>query len=569
MTLLEKIKELLSRVFASDPKEGRRRAELRRINTMLAELRPPYYRPKSNLVLPGFAQSLYHFYSLLRPLAELARATVANPDVRVSQRFFDYLIDCRLSPEEQGLKRFFSYEGMSERLQQALRSEEELQSIDHDFQGFLHSLEELGPRAINMDLFEVDRFLDICRHDYERILGLFDPSVSLDDPRYRPDFVSVSGEMVLPELIDFYYLIEGFVFSIQLKENIFRLLERRTSGSADAGKRSKVDKLFAQLDKSLAGRFNKEILLALMRSIKGDPFFTPSTPRERKDFLDSYRRRLVVQYEKDRERLLREQHESAIAADIHSLFGDAEILEVEGYDDENDAFLRRESPNNFMWIKPARILKTYIIAFFELFQKEAIKRILVEGYFDNKNFQNNLANILYQCDRSSARIQEFEDQLKGNGRVSIVSMKRYIEEMKRGKDIAAFLSRLVDSINARAREIVEDETALFAMLGDALGDLLSDYRRSSPELVTNIRTLGGGRNKEILAQIQAGREKISVLVKIMRNFAFVKTPLPGTLSAPSQAPTSDLNLEGDFKDKEDDAFEKGDGSSSSEPLEEI
>lgn len=102
---------------------------------------------------------------------------------------------------------------------------------------------------------------------------------------------------------------------------------------------------------------------------------------------------------------------------------------------------------------------------------------------------------------------EFENQLKGNGRVSLISMRRYIEEMKRGKDIAAFLSRLVDSINARAREIVEDETALFAMLGDALGDLLSDYRRSSPELVTNIRTLGGGRNKEILAQIQAGREK--------------------------------------------------------------
>ncbi|MGO8694875.1 MAG: DUF5312 family protein [Rectinemataceae bacterium] len=567
MSLLEKIKELISRVFVSDPKEGKRRAELRRINAMLAELRPPYYRQKSNLVLPGFAQSLYHFYSLLRPLAELARATVANSDVRVSQRFFDYLIDCRLSRGEQESKRFFSYDGMSERLQQALRPEEEFASIDREFQGFLRSLEELGSRSVNMDLFEVDRFLDICRHDYERLLGLFDPSVSLDNPRYRPDFVPVSGELVLPELVDFYYLIEGFEFSTQLKENVFRLLDRRVPGSADAGKRTKVDKLFDQLDKSLAGRFNKDILLALMRVIRGDPYFTSPTPRERKDFLDSYRRRLVVQYDRDRERLLREQHESAIAADIHSLFGDAEILEIEGYDDENDAFLRSESPNNFMWIKPARILKTYIVAFFELFQKEAIQRILVEGYFDNKNFQNNLANILYQCDRSSVRIQEFENQLKGNGRVSLISMRRYIEEMKRGKDIAAFLSRLVDSINARAREIVEDETALFAMLGDALGDLLSDYRRSSPELVTNIRTLGGGRNKEILAQIQAGREKISVLVKIMRNFTFVKTPVPGTLSAPPQGSDLSVYPASDFGEGKD--FAKDDGSSTSEPLEEI
>jgi len=563
MSLLEKIKALLSRIFANDPQEGKRRAELRRINAILAELRPPYFRPKANLVLPGFAQAIYHFHSLLRPLAELARATVANSDIRVSQRFFDYLIDCRLPHEEQDAKRFFSYEGMSERMQQALRPDDEFEAIDREFHGFLRSLDELGPRVVNLDLFEVDRFLDICRHDYERLLGLFDPSVSLADPRYRPDFASIPGDQALPELIDFYYLIEGFVFSTQLKENMFRLLERRAPGSSDAGKRAKVDKIFAQLDKTMAGRFNKEILLALIRSIRGDPFFVPPTPRERKDFLDSYRRRLVVQYEKDRERLLREQHENAIATDIQSLFGEAEILEVEGYDEENDAFLRGESPNSFMWIKPVRILKTFIVAFFEPFLKEPVKRILVEGYFDNKNFQNNLANILYQCDRSSARIQDFENQLKGNGRVSLVSMNRYIEEMKRGKDIAAFLSRLVDSINARAREIVEDEAALFAMLGDALGDLLSDYRKSSPELVTNIRTLGGGRNKEILAQIHAGREKISVLVKIMRNFTFVKTPIPGTLTAPSVSPEAGYPgsgpLMGDLPLEED----------SSEPLEEI
>ncbi|HTX72825.1 MAG TPA: DUF5312 family protein [Rectinemataceae bacterium] len=533
MKLLEIIKDLFARIFTSDPEEGRKRTELRRIHALLVDLRPPYYRPKQNLVLPGIAQALFHFYTLLRPLAELARATVANSDIRISQRYFDYLIDCRLSMDEQEKKRFFSYDGMSERLQQSFRTEEEFEAIAREFQGFIRSLDELGPRAVNADLYEVDRFLDICRYDYERILGLFDPSASLDDPRYRPDFAPVPGEQVLPELMDFYYLIEGFSFSAQLKENVIRLLERRQPGSADTSKRAKIDKLFSQLDKSLSGRFDPEILRALMRAIRGEPFFTPATPRERKDFLDSYRKRLVVQYEKDRERLLREQHETAIASDIQSLFGDADILEVEGYDDENDSFLRRESPNSFMWIKPLRILKTFIAAVFDPMLKESVKRILVEGYFDNKNFQNNLANILYQCERSPTRIVDFEEQLKGNGRVSIVSMKRYIEEMRRGKDIAAFLTRLTDSINARAREIVEDETAMFAMLGDALGDLLSDYRRSSPELVTNIRTLGGGRNKEILAQVQVGRDRISILVKIMRNFTFVKTPPPGALTAPS------------------------------------
>ena len=96
-------------------------------------------------------------------------------------------------------------------------------------------------------------------------------------------------------------------------------------------------------------------------------------------------------------------------------------------------------------------------------------------------------------------------------------MKRYIEEIRRGKDIGTFLNRLVDSINDKAREIVEDEAGLFAMLGDALGELLTDFKKSSPDLITNIRALGGGRNREIIAQVQAGREKILILVKIMRH----------------------------------------------------
>jgi hypothetical protein len=529
MGLLTVIKEFFARIFAKDPEDAKRRMELRRLYALLDEVRPPYYKPKQNLVLPGFATAVHHFCTLLRPLSELARATVANSDARISQRFFDYLIDCRLPSAEQERKRYFSYDGMSERIQKAFRADEELESIAREFQDFLSSLEALGSRTVNADLYEVDRFIDICRHDYERILGLFDPGASLDDPRYQPDFTAVPGEQAVPELVDFYYLLEGFFFSPQLKENVLRLLERRQSGEAVEAKRNKVDKLFDQLDRLVADRLHPDILLALLRAAKGEPFYTPSTPRERRDFLESYRKRLIVQFDKDRERILREQHENAIAADIRSLFGEDEILEVEAYDEDNDSYLRRESPNGFTWVKPLRILKTYIANLFAPQLAESVKRILVEGFFDNKNFQNNMANILYQCERSGARITEFEAQLKGSGRVSIVAMKRYIEEMRRGKDISAFLARLVDAINDKAKEIVEDETGLFVMLGDALGDLLSDYRRSSPDLVTNIRTLGGARNKELMAQIQQGRERISVLVKIMRNFTFVKPGSPGAI----------------------------------------
>jgi len=541
MGIIERFKNWLSRAFVRDPVEAQRRAEIHRLQYLLAELKPPYFRPKQNLVLPGFGRAIHHFYALLKPLAELARSTIASSDIRVSQRYFDFLIERRLSSADQDRRRFFSYEGMAERIQSALQPDDEFESIIREFQAFLGSLDALGSRVVNADLFEVERFIDLCKYDYERIVGLFDPSASLDDPRYKPDFTPVSGEQILPEIADFYYLIDGFAFSPRLKESNLRLLEKRQPDSYDEAKRGKIDKLFVQLERTASERLSRDILLALMRVIKGDPNYTPATPREHKDFLETFRKRLVTQFDKDRDRILREQHESTIAADIRNLFGDEDIMAIDGYDEENDSYLRRESPNGFVWIKPLRIIKTFIAVQFEPQLKESIKRILVEGYFDNKAFQNNLANILYQCERSSARIVDFEALLHGSGRISLTAMKRYIEEMRRGKDIASFLGRLVDAINDKAREIVEDEAGIYAMLGDALGDLLSDFRRSSPDIVANIRTLGGGLNREIIAQLQGGRDRILVLAKIMRNFTFVKST-SGSLASKASNPAIDINI---------------------------
>jgi hypothetical protein len=309
-------------------------------------------------------------------------------------------------------------------------------------------------------------------------------------------------------------------------------MERRSMSGADDAKRRKFEKVIAILDSTLAGSLAPSLILSLIRAIKADPGFLPAAPRERRDWFDSFRHRLATQYHKDRERLVRERHEVAVVSEIGTLFGQTEIQSIEGYDDDTDSYLRRESPNGFLWIKPLRVLRTFINVVFDPWLKEPLKKLLVEGYFDNKVFQNNLANVLYQCERSGARITEFETALNGNGRISITSLKRYVEEMRRGKDIGPFLTRLVDAINGNALEIVEDEAGLFLMLGTALSDISSDARRSSPELVTNVRTFGGARNKEIVAQIQAGRDRLAILAKIMRNFSVTK----GGMAEPVQEP---------------------------------
>lgn len=522
MNIFSSLVEFLRGIFGRGGPDAAKKAELRKTYVYLSQIRPPYYKPKGNLVLPGFAQGVYNFRSILRPLVEMARKTISHSDIRIYQRFFDHLVDARLPEETREKKASFAYEGMKTRIANSVKEDEEFEAIGREFQDFLRQVDSLSISDLDRDLAEVEQFSDICRYDWDRIVGLFDPGANMDNPNYRPDFRPAEGEKVLPELVDLYFILADYVFGDNLVQNLLIILERQAPQTPVATQRQKLEKIFSALNKGLALRLHRDVLLALIRAIKSDPAYDPPLVRETNDYVERYRRRMVTQYEKDRERLQRERHETAISTDIGALFGNAEVAPVDGYDEEEDAYLRRESPNGFTFIKPLQILKTFVHNNFEKEIKEPIKRLLVEGYFDNKGFQNNLANIIYQCERSAGRIDEFEASLRSNGRISIVAMKRYVEEMRRGKDVSQFLNRLVDAINQRAREICEDETRLLQMLGEATADLLADYRRPSPDLVTNIRTLGGARNKEILGQIAEGKRQLDTLLRIMRNFTYIR-----------------------------------------------
>lgn len=544
MGFLRSIADFIRKLFGGG--DGPR-AELKRLYLPLSRLKPPYYRFKNNLVMPGFAQDLHLFCKALKPLMDLADRTLAHPDLRVSRRYFDYLIDCELPPEDLERKASFFYDGMKARLENAVKGDEELEAVAADFQRFLGGIDLLEKGALDAELAEVERYTELCRHDWERVLGFFDPGVSLDENRYRPDFQPCDGEQVLPELVDAYYLTGGFSFSDSLFRKVMKVYEKLSPAAAQ-DRRAKMVRIFETLNKILRFRLAPENLLALIRLVKGDPSYTPSLMRDRGRYLEQYRERLVAQFDRDRDRLRRERHESSVAHDIRELFGSIPVITVEEYDEDIDAYLRRESPGGFTHIKALSILKTFVLGIFDSSIKELVKKVLVEGYFDSKTFQNNLANILYQCERTVARIASFEEMLRSNGRVSIGAVRRYVDEMRHGKDILPYLGKIVDEINYKAREICEDETGLFKMLGDALGELLADYRKSSPDLVTNIRNLGGGRNKEIMAALTDGQRKIETFVRVMRNFTgpgpqAAGAPLPAAPAFPSAAPARETGTE--------------------------
>lgn len=512
----------LNIVSGSSP-EAMKKKELRRIYTNLNSAKLHYVKQGTQTLEIGFAQALFSFCKILSPIQDIVRKTIANQDIRVSQRYYELIVESHLPSEQREARKYFTYDGMLERLNSAMNIDAELETISASFQRYLSVLETPDLRTLEIELYDLEKLVDLCKYDYERILGLFDPGLNLDNPGYKPDFSMCANQAVFKELLDLYSVVNDFMITPRVCANLEILLKRISAAGVNPEEQVKrLQKVITSINKALTHDLSGSVLLDLVRILKQDPYFVEKVSIDRKSLLNEYTKRIEHQFSKDRERIIREKHESSVSSDITSLFGSENILEFEGYCDDLNAQIQTVSPNIFTKVKPLRILKTFVLNHFNAKMKEPIKRILVEGYFDNKVFQNNMANIFFQCERSSERLNSFEESLINAGRYSTLTLRRYIEEAKRGKDMAQFVDKLVDTLNARATEIVENETNLYCLLADALYEILSDFKRASPELITNIRGLGMAKNKELVQNISTAYNEIQKLARIMKNFTIIK-----------------------------------------------
>jgi hypothetical protein len=522
MTLFGRLGHWLRSLFSRDPESRQRKRDLKKIHATLAAFSPPIFSEKDGIALPGFARLVYDFCCCLKPLRDLLLKTVASEDARVAQRFHDLVIESSFDSRLLALRASISFDALKERMQRAVLAQEEADKIDRDYRDFVAAFGSIDVAAVDERMARIERASELCRFDYERILGLFDPGVDIEDPKYKPEFHPPRSDQLVPELADLHHALAGFRFDSKVEEGL-RVIAARLWGQGQQ-REERWRRLQGALEKAnamLASDLSPEITLSLARALKRDPYMQIQQGRPRQSAAEHYLARLASQFQKDRERIVRDLKESAIEDDIRKLFGEAELLELPGYDDDMNALLHLESPVVFTHVKAMRLLKSFYLAHFENGCKDPLKRVLVEGFFENKAFHNNLSNLFYLCDKVGTHIQQFEELLSGTGRTSSATLRRYLEEARKGKDVGQFIKKLVDSLNLRAKEIIENDAGLFGALAASIDEIAADYKRPTPEYISNIRSLGGGKNKDIIVSLSQANALAALFLRVMRNFTSV------------------------------------------------
>ncbi len=519
--LLEYLQDIIFSLFIRDPEETEKRRRLRSLNDELRKSRPQYYRRSSGQVLPGFAISVRQLTQVLRPLREVFEKTINNPDPKLAQRYKDYLVTARLPEVLQNLHSSLSHSAMKKRVFDSADPEQELEKISGEVEQLLQGLNAPEFHDFDAAYTMINRLINLCQHDFMPMLRFFDPALKSIENTDPAIFQPAGGEEMLQDLLDFYFVLSGFDYSDSVESDIGLLLERLSRERAEEAK-ARLNKVLLRLQNLLSEELGSQTILILLRLIQRDPHFVPQSIQEENSFLEAHKNRLRINYQHSRERIQQQLRELAVREDLTRLFPNGQPEQIEGYREDIDQALQERDFDSFLHFRPLRILKNYIHIHFYRELKGPLKRLLVEGKFENRIFQNMFTNTYFQCEGMEEKINQFEEELQGSGTRSIKKLPKYIDLLEQGKPVLNMVATVLESIEKESRILVEEGANSFYNLCVILLEILNDAKQKTPMQVSNIKSMSGGKSQEYLARISYGYNNLYLLTKIIKNFTTIK-----------------------------------------------
>ena len=458
---------------------------------------------------------------VLRPLREVFEKTVSNPDNKLAQRYKDYLVTARLPEDHQNLYSSFTYASLKERVLKSSDPESELLKSSNELEELIRGLSTREFHGFDNSYTVLDRLISLSQHNFLPILRLFDPALKSLESADPAAFQSVSEDEILQELLDFYFVLAGFNLSEDVEKNLGLLLERLSRDRSEETK-AKLKKVLLRLQKILIESLRTDTLLSVLRLIHKDPHFVPATIQEESSFLEAFRNRLQISYQRSKDRIQGHLRELAVGEDLKRLFPNGQPEEIEGYREDVDQALQERDFDSFLQIRPLRILKNYIRSHFDRELKEPLKRLIVEGKFENKIFQNMFTNTYFQCDGMLGKIIQFDEELQGSGTQSTKKLPKYIELLDQGKPVYNMVTTVLEAIEKDSGKLVDEGANCFYNLCVILLEILNDAKLKTPIQVSNIKSLSGRKSQDYLARISYGYNNLFLFTKIMKNFTTIK-----------------------------------------------
>lgn len=524
MSLLQTITDFLETIFKANSPEVQKKQKLKKLDAELKALPSGIY--KNGLLQPNFAEAIRLLYVNTKPIGTILENTIAGQDIKRNNRYeFQLIVSC-YTPEMQEMLSSLDFETRKQEIViaelEGIKAQKTIDAHRRKLDKLVQTLNTKEFLKLN-DLFAKLRQLsDLCSFNYATALQAFDNKFEPLDQAAKPSFTALPVNAMANFFQDMYFIIANYKMNMSVANAVIALGQLFDQDSMTSQKQKEIISNLRVIESICHTVFAPDTIKKFIRLVKQDPDFEPQHSNHTSDIRRAFAQHLQEQFAANDTRIKGELNDERIQSELSSLFGDASLMQIQGYNDELNELLLDNGSQALTWMTPLKILKTFVKFYYPESVKALLNDIVIEGFFNNPTSKSNFSSTVFTANEVEEKLEAFEHSFDKGGTNDEAVLRGYIRDSHRDSDFIRKLSSQISSINAEAKSLIQNQVTALHSLYVELGDIIQDSKKPSCELISNLKVLlGSTRNRDNTDLLERQYEKWKMLFDIMKNYAII------------------------------------------------
>ena len=507
MSIFDYLKNLLS----GNTTELAKLSELNNIFKMFKNSKYKYIL-KEKIITELFLTKLISLSKELALLAHEFESTIFSREETKANVYLEHLINSYLPNEVASKKIKFTAETMWEKVAEAADFQKEMKSIEDDFNIYKSYFQKSRIPKFEQEYALLSKLHNLATFSFNAVFLKFDVKYSAKSglpPIYRP----ILGANIVADLKDLYFLVASLPPKLDLNAALTTVFSRQNEETAKETTKITMNAI-NNVYKIIADDLSIDKLLGLCRYIDGEPKLKIPLDTKPVSVLEKLKKEMSDKFNKNKEAIARKYTAQSQGKDIKELFKGKQLQELDGFRKEVVEIISEKDLPQINGIQGLRITKTLLNTVIEGELKSSINSLLIEGFFVEKDFQNDFSERFFNTIELFESFKEFENTICVSGQVSLKLLHSMLTLSSSNE---TKIVRTIESINDKILNFNKKCLETMYIFTGRLHVILQDYQTAIPSKISNIKTLKGQQNKEFMSVIISGYNDFVKYCKIMKN----------------------------------------------------
>lgn len=503
-------------LISGDNKNLMRLRELKRI---FKNFRPSKYRyiTKEKRITNLFLQRMITFSDAINVFKPVLDTTLFNSDEKKAQLFLNHFVESNLPEDVVAKREKFTKDIMWNKIMESETLSKGIKTIEDEFRMYMNFLTRKNMPKLESEYYLMYKLNTLSTFNFDLFFSKFDSDYRGTG---KPAFAPIIGDEILNDLKDLYFLITSLPAKTDLVSAFAKLFGRTQEDFKHLAK--KAQQSVNLIYKMISDELSPGIILNMCRYISEESKLKINVDQKIFGILEKYRKQIEDRFIKNKDYVIEKYSEKSLQQDIQDLFKGKHLLKIEGYTDELIKLIEENNFSPISGIQAIRITKTFILEIYEEQIKETINQLILEAFFNEKDFQTDFSNKFFSANELKDYMLGFEESLSTTGKNSFQYLKTVLHNFRANTATGENkVIKLIETTNDRIRHANEKCADILYQLGTSLYKIIQDYKSPKPTYISNVKNIRGGQNKEFINNLASSYNSTAKYIKIIKNFVMV------------------------------------------------